>query len=298
MLTRSLISTKLRAKALSILLLLFLFSIAIVSPVKADNDVVFNVNVRDSLAMQITTPATWASGNIGEFMRNKINVQVTSNDGGFTASMTTQGATPNLINTSKSAYTIPTLTGDSQVSAFPSNRWGYSLTDTSAGSTSAVYSAIAGAGASTPSPIMTSSSSATQSQDVYFGTKADVSQASGTYAGVVVITVVSGVVDNNSSEPEASPASVDPIASNVVVPMSTSGSSTDDTSNTAGSSQGTYAAPQGVIEEVETISSVNGGNSVATGLAISSAVAAGTGAIFFVAAKRRKDDDEDEEEEA
>ena len=43
--------------------------------------------------------------------------------------------------------------------------------------------------------------------------------------------------------------------------------------------------------------SVTEGSSLATGLAITSAVAATSGTLFFILAKRKKDEDDDEEEE-
>lgn len=58
----------------------------------------------------------------------------------------------------------------------------------------------------------------------------------------------------------------------------------DTTVDDSADARSTYAAPQGMMEEIS--SSINGGNSFANSLAISAAVAAVVGAGFFVFSKR------------
>lgn len=58
----------------------------------------------------------------------------------------------------------------------------------------------------------------------------------------------------------------------------------DTTMEEPADARSTYAAPQGVIEEIS--SSINGGNSFASSLAISATVAAFVGVVFFVISKR------------
>ena len=48
----------------------------------------FQVNVKEGLSVSVSTPdsSSWASGNAGDFLRNKVSVSITSNNAqGFKA---------------------------------------------------------------------------------------------------------------------------------------------------------------------------------------------------------------------
>ena len=276
-------------------------------PVSADENTTFNVNVEESLSVSVTTPSTWASGNIDTFLRNKVSVSVTSNNtAGFTASMTTKTADTALTNTAKSSYTLPTLSGAVEKNSFPANYWGYSLNDTDAGNNSSTYNALVGAG-STPITILSSANASTGSKDFYFGAKADVTQASGTYMGTVVISVVSGVIDSTNPITPTNPVT----PGENQTPVYNSGSNTTaytysstnsgTTSTTTQVSKGDnrsayegYTPPQGVTHSTKT--ATNTGTDLATGLGIAAAVAATSGLLLFVAARRENDEDDEDNE--
>ncbi|MBQ2695179.1 hypothetical protein IJG04_00865 [Candidatus Saccharibacteria bacterium] len=324
----------------------------------SENSVTFNVNVHEILSVSLTTPTNWASGDAGDLLRNKLNLSVTSNNAtGFVAYMyadnarnTTSGCTPasgttvtSLVNCSKNTSTIATLgsnvtvdtTNGDTAGAFTTNRWGYSVNDAAAGYASAVYKPLALASAptvvladsATSSDSNVTVSGSTYDRDIYFGAKADSSVNSGSYAGTVVFTVVSGVTtdsidnpstdktDNNYTEPtNPSPATDNSTSTNVATYNSTanrtvyrgstsySGSgnssvsgnmSTTTTEVSSGNTTSSYANAQGVT----TTANIGEGTPLATGLAVTSAVAATSGIIFFIVAKRKKDDDEEEEEQ-
>ncbi|MBR2709594.1 hypothetical protein IKE72_00765 [Candidatus Saccharibacteria bacterium] len=293
-------------------------------------DINFQVNVVESLSVMVTTPQEWASGNIDTFLRNKVNLSVsTSNSSGYTASMYSKTST-NLSD--GNSHTIATLGSSSTREAFPANKWGYSLgagsdssvitaKETDAGNTAATYAAMT---TSTTSPSMirtTANAVSNESTDIYFGAKADVTQASGTYANDVVISVVTGTV-NPSTNPvtPTNPAvygddttpnnnTATYVGSkNVSVASSSStgtgagysGTAADDTSGDTNIKsteviEGNYTAPLGVTTTTTATNVVSNNNALATGLAVTAAVAATSGILFFIAGKR---DDDDEEEEA
>lgn len=292
----------------------------VASQVLADAKTTFKVNIAESLSVSITTPNNSSSGAMNTFLRNTINLKVSStNANGFTASMYTNNNTTNLINTRSSSKTLPTLTADSTRSNFPSNRWGYSLGtsdgETSAGNANSTYHPLVSTSA-TPITVLSSTSTAsTATEDIYFGAKADATQTVGTYSGSVVISVVSGVVDDDNPITPDNP--VTPSDTNTTNPSysgagTTKGGGTNgttayttttnngDTTTTTtevsdGDTTASYANPAGVTES--TTSNINSGSPLAVGLAVSAAVAATSGIFFFILAKRRKDDDEEEEEE-
>ncbi len=289
----------------------------VASQVSADANTIFKVNIAETLSVAVTIPKSGASGSAGTFLRNAVNLNVSStNVNGFTATMYTSNNTTNLINTRDSSKTIQTLSGTSTRSNFPSNRWGYSLDDTTTGSESSNYSPLVSTSAS-PIEVLKSDTDANNvSKDIYFGTKADLSQASGTYSGTVVISVVSDVIDednpvtptdpvtpsdNDSTNPSYSGAGTTKgHGTNGTTSYTTSTNNDDDTTTTTtevsdGNTVDAYADPAGVTER--TTANINGGTPLAIGLAVSAAVAATSGMFFFILAKRRKDDDDEEEEE-
>ena len=75
-----------------------------------------------------------------------------------------------------------------------------------------------------------------------------------------------------------------------------SGSTTTTTTEVSGGdNRSGYVAPQGVTSTTTT--NIGEGTPLATGLVITSTVAAASGIAFFIIAKRRKDDEDEEEEE-
>ena len=296
------------------------------SSVYAENTA-FQVNVKESLSVSITYPNAPVSGNVDTFLRNKYTLDVSSNNAnGFTASMYAVENT-NLTNTSLNDRTIPTLASSSTRGSFPANHWGYSLgtadvlngntyNETDAGNSNSIYHPIVNTSA-TPITVLSSNNSGSGSQDIYFGAKADSSKAAGNYSSTVVISVVSGVIDENNPITPTNP--VGPNVENEVAKYmpspqggtngtttytyrrpSTSSPTAVATTVTTQVSDGDnrdsyngYTPPQGVKENIT--SDISDGSSLAAGLATTATVAAAVGMFFFIAAKRREDDDEDEE---
>lgn len=299
------------------LILAVILSSASLNTYAVQENVDFQVNIKEILSVSVTTPTDWATGNIDVFLRNPVSVSVTSNNSaGFTATMSMKTPDTFLTNMSKNTATLPTLTANSTRGNFPANYWGYSLDDTAAGSASSTYRALVGSNA-TPITLLQSSSATTGSKDFYFGAKGNAALPAGTYTGTVVINVVSGVIDNNNPITPTNPAT--PTGPNEVATYNyspTGGSSNGTTTytyqrtnaqagttttttevtdgNNVGSYQG-YTPPQGVSDR--TVSSIGEDSPVATGLAVTASVAAASGMIFFIIAKRKKDDEEEEEDE-
>ena len=276
----------------------------------------FRVNVSDALSVSVTTPDQWATGDPDEFLRNRIIVSATTNCvAGLTASMYTKTSNTNLVNTKKSNYIIPTLeesttlTGANPGASFPTNYWGFSLDDAvAAPAANSSYDPLQGP--SNPITILQSSGPGNAgSQDVFFGAKADMTKASGTYASTVVISVVTGVVEDDPTDPGYNPVPpVDPSTpttpgeptynpTNNRTTYTTVTPNQDDTTTTTtevsnGDTRSSYQNPHGVRQ---TSTTTNEGSPLATGLAVTAAVAGATGFIFFLIGKRRKDEDEEEE---
>lgn len=298
-----------------------------------DKNITFQVNVRETLSVSLTTPDVWASGTPtanadSGFLRNTVSLNVTSNNAtGFTASMyadTSDSTHTSLVNTIDSTETLPTMTTSQQKSAFTANYWGYSLdatgtnvynnktyNETDAGNNSSEYHPLTTS--SSPETILTGTGSTTGSRQIYFGAKADSTQAAGTYTGSVVISVVTGEVKdgNTGNEPTVPDNPVTPtddtpddntatyisqVGSNGVTVYTTRSSNVAQETETVATQitdgDVTSSYPLGVKENVST--SISSGSSLATGLAVTATTAAATGLIFFIIAKRREDDDEEE----
>ena len=275
----------------------------------SSGDVRFQVDIDEMLSVSLTTPDTWASGNVSfssssPLLRNKIGLSITSNNGaGFSAFMASKENT-NLVNTAKSTAIIPTLASNSTAGEFPVNRWGYSLDDVDAGSSAANYSAMQTSLITLANPSVPT----TINKNIFFGAKADATVDSGTYANTVIFSVVSGYVDPSDPVVPDDPTPVGPVTPDTptydedndrtiytevatgtqTAPVETS-TTTTTTTITDGDTRDSYTAPHGV----NNVSS----SPLATGLAVASAAAAGTGIFFFILAKRKKDDDDDEEEQ-
>ncbi len=286
-----------------------------------DANTSFQVNVADSLAVSVTAPATWATGDIDTFLRNKVSIEVVSNDSaGFTASMYSEDST-DLTNVAKSTFTIPTLADQSTRSDFPSDYWGYSLgvsslagrnyNETDAGNSASVYYPLVATSASPITILQAAEGTYSGTQDIYFGAKASVNKASGTYTGTVLISVVTGTVTTPSDNPNDNPitpvnpatnndtteghATYDGVNDRTVYYSTTVASDTVSTTTevSKGNTTSSYAAPAGVT--TKTSSNINSG-SIALGLATTASVAAASGIFFFILAKRREEDEDEEEE--
>ena len=271
----------------------------------------FSVNVKEVLSVSITTPTTWASGNIDTFLRNAVHIDVvTNNANGFTASMTTKTADTSLVNTSKNTATLPTLSAQTTRTNFPSNYWGYSLDDTTEGSGSSTYNALVGVNSS-PITLLSSNSASSGSKDFYFGARANVTQASGTYSGTVVISVVTGVIDTNTNpvipvdpdtpNPTPETPSYNPSHDTTTYTYTSTDTNAGTTTTTTEVSSGDnrtsygYIPPQGV-----TYTTTSNGSSLSpmvTGLALASSAAMTSSAFFLFAARREEDDDNEETNE-
>ena len=280
----------------------------------AEQGVDFQVNLQESLTVSLTVPDNGAEGSlsynsvagkwVSALLRNMINLNISSNNpAGFTASMTSSSATSAALTNSMSALpndTIPTLSSDWTRSDTSATKfWGWSTNDDSETGT---YHQVALKNA-TPNTLVSSTGSV--NQNVYFGAKADSTIAAGTYEGTVIISVVTGVI----SDPGNPAIPVDPVVPGDLTPgvptydggvtayTSSTTNSTNHTStnttkiNTGNTTQYSYADPAGATTTV-----INEGTPLATGLAVTSAIAATTGIFFLIAAKRRKDDDDEEEE--
>lgn len=302
------------------------------APISCSIPTTFEVNVVESLSVEVTTDSP-ASGNANTFLRNTVGLEVSTNGtAGFTASMyannTSASNTASLLNTSDNTTEIATLNSNEIRKDFPSNYWGFSLEDyskavpgdtttgdTIPGNDNGVYKSLLDSTSTSPITVLYNAGTANNansasSQNIFFGAKADVTKPAGTYQGTVVLTVVSGVTPTPDPNPatDADTSTNNPAYEYNSTADATSftyrstnpstGATTTSTTVSSGDNTGAYApyAPaQGVTET--TASSINSGAPLATGLAVTAAVAATSGAIFFILAKRKKDDDEEEEEE-
>lgn len=296
----------------------------------ATGEWVWQVNVQEVLNMTITNEGgkVSATGDVDQFLRDKVTVNVSSNNGtGFTAGMTTLKDTTELSHATLST-SLPTLqatakcggTSDANCAQFAANHWGYSLDDTDAGK-AGTYAALVGA-KQTPITIASSATQASASKDVFFGAKANQSQASGTYKGTVVFTVTSGT--KGSDLPAASGTSGDPTPGEDFQPSispstnsvptytyttnnrtyrSTATSIADatvstDAGQTKRSTANDFVSPLGVNQkEDQTFSNIQHGSIITTTLMVVAIIAAGVGIFFFILARRRDREEEDEIQE-
>ena len=326
----NIVMLKIKTKVITcIILVIAVMFLSFDGALAEERDVDFQVNVVDNLSVTVTTPPEWAhTENVtsaGVFLRNYVGLSVTTNvQTGFTASRYSQSTT-NLVNKSKSTLTIPTLSTSSLRSSFPSNYWGYSLGtvpngvtgktygETQAGNQSSRYHPMV-ATPSSPITLIYRTTNGTEGQDIYFGAKADLTQGSGTYANTVIISVVTGAVDNNNPVTPTDPVNDNPDSTPTYTPgttgmgtssgngttvrtiRSTSGSGTSTTTEvSSGDVRNSYSAPAGVIED--TLSNVAAGSMLAAGLGTAASVAAASGMFFFIIAGRDEGDEEDEEED-
>ena len=187
----------------------------------ASCDLSFEVNVDDSLSVSLTTPEAGATGNVGDFLRNTVNLEVDSNvANGFTASMYSSADNAGTTKTDLThsdlgdSYAISTLSNSTTRGNFPTDSWGYSLKtspnattygETDAGNNNSYYYPLT---ASDTSPITVMSEAAgtkSGTQSIYFGAKASANKPSGTYNNTVVISVVTGAINGDSSDPGYNP---------------------------------------------------------------------------------------------
>ena len=308
----------------------------IIPHIASAEETTFQVNVVEGLSVSLTTPSTWASGNINTFLRNDVNLKVTSNNAsGFTASMYANTGSANHTSLMNSSVELPTLATNITRNDFPANHWGYSLGngnidsslnnntygETAAGNNSSTYHPLTGS--SSPVIILNSDSAVSEaSQDIYFGAKGSMSQASGTYTGTVVISVVSGVTDpgtnpvtpTNPATPTADTpndnqatytgtgtttggttngATIYTTRTSTPASGSTPATETTTTEISDGDTTSSYAAPAGVIEN--SAANISDNSMLTTSLVVASSAAAASGMLFFIVAKRREEDEDEEE---
>ncbi|MBQ3433274.1 hypothetical protein IJG22_03225 [Candidatus Saccharibacteria bacterium] len=302
-------------------------------------DIPFQVNVQDIIAVEVTTQDVGTTGNINEFLRNTVDIEINSNvSNGFTATMYSRNNT-NLTHTILgSEYNIPTMSNSSARSSFPTNTWGYSLKsasldgktygETDLGNDSSNYYPLT-TSTSTPIKVLEAASGTkTGTQSIYFGTKVNAEKPSGTYSNTVVISVVTGTIENDPNNPDYNPITpTDPVTPGTdsnpndgtavytgenthgtgisgtrgtTVYTSRNSHSYNDTTTTttevsAGDHTGSYAPAQGVSVTTQT-NIVEGGSMLPIGLAATSIATATAGVIFFVLAKRDEDDEDEEED--
>ena len=302
----------------------------------------FTVNIAESLAVSLTTPIDDTANNTGDpgdFLRNSVELSVFSNTStgsaaGYTATMYEEGSSTNLVHTNNDYLktingnvdvTVPTLSSSSVRSSFPAGRWGYSLEGTYTGDAGTYNETIAGndnsnyyamTNSSSPITVLKSTTAGSGTRNIFFGAKASPSNPSGTYAGTVIINVVTGIIDEATNPTVPTNPAIDqpttpsnPIAYNydstnnrtvyTSVSTTTGTAPNPDTETTttiisSGDTTATYSNPLGETER--TMASVSTGSPLALGLAAAAGVAATSGIIFFILAKRRDDDDEEEEE--
>lgn len=258
------------------------------------DSVTLQANVHETLSVSISTPESWASGDIdssdGKFLRNKIGLSVVSNNGyGFVASMTSGTDSTSLANT-VGRSTIPTLTSGTYRNEFPVNYWGYSVNDTDDGAETSEYAPLVAQNSTSPIELIRTYAAGPASQDIYFGAKADTTLDSGTYRGTVVISVVTGVIDvDNPVTPEEpivpnDPGDENPSYNNGYTVYTYGGTNATTTEINEGDARDAYSEPAGVIDSIDF--NIVEGTPLATGLAIAAAVAAVTGIIFLIATKR------------
>lgn len=269
---------------------------------KCDDGANFQVKIPEILTVQITRPNTWATGNVGELLRNIITLDVVSNNpAGFAASMTSSSTTAAgaaLSNGSNgSSTTIPMLTSNwTNGSSISTAFWGYSLDDSNGTGT---YSGIALKDAATPTSLIPAGTMSSASKTIYFGAAADSNIDSGTYSSTVIISVVSGAITEDNPITPTDPATQEDTTTNNpaydgsrTVYTATTYNGTENTSKievSEGDTRDSYQNPQGV-----STARISEGTPLATGLAVTAAVAAIAGIAFFVAARRREEEDDDE----
>lgn len=293
----------------------------------------WQVNVQEVLnvTVTVTDPGEegWAEGDVDTFLRNKVHVKVTSNNAkGFTAGMTTKETHTNLTNAAAST-TLPTLTGsakctgtaDANCAAFVANHWGYSLDDTDDGK-AGTYNPLVGSAAA-PITVL-SSKDGSPEKDIFFGAKADKTQASGTYAGTVVFTVTSGTNgedlpgSGSGDQPLPGPSADDPAFSPTISEAPSSNSAptyTYTTNNRTYRSTATsvatvaddqqprktsneFVSPLGVNRtDNQTITNIQHGSIITTVLMVVALVTAAIGIFFFILARRRDREEEEDIQE-
>ncbi len=273
----------------------------------------FNINVAEVITVTVRNPVNWASGNTDTLLRNKINIEATTNNPiGVTVSMYT-GANTELRNTngfnaSDASTYIPTLVSSTTANAFPANYWGYSVNDNTAGAGSANYNALK----TSADPIQLFTTVGTSNigagnKDVYFGAKADGTKQSGTYAQTVYFAAVSGTINTENPLVPTNPSNPDDVSevahyspTTGRTTYTTRGASGSGTSSVSGATNDTttqvvtgdvssyYAQAAGVTNSTEPASNtVTTDTSGPLAVGITAGIATVTGLGLFAAHKRK-----------
>ncbi|MDO4526803.1 MAG: hypothetical protein Q4B87_01795, partial [Candidatus Saccharibacteria bacterium] len=186
----------------------------------SDGDVTFNVSVTEMLTVELSTPTTWAEGDLNTLLVNKVNVAAkTNNTVGALVSMYANGTrlqNKTSYSDSVASTYIDSITAPVTAANFNNDAWGYSEDSTN-------YNAIPTS--TNPVALFASVGAGTRAdQDVYFGAKATGAKDSGTYAQTVNFVAVTGTVDTSDTPviPTPSNTSTDVIANNTPIYNSTS----------------------------------------------------------------------------
>ena len=295
----------LKTLILSSFVLSFIAASVVTNGTYADSGTNFQVKVPEVLTVSVTSPNNMVPGDTGVLLRNIVNLNIISNNpAGITASMTSGSTTTDgaALSNTRSNSKIPMLTSNwTRSDTTTAKFWGYSTDDSSETGT---YSAIALKGATTPSVVVPSGTTGNVSKDIYFGAKADTSVDSGTYSGTVIISVVSGTITENNPVTPTDPAKPSDTNTNnptydntnnrdrtvytaTTTPSNNSTATTSTIEVSSGDTRSSYSAPAGV-----TTTQINDeGVPLATGLAVTAAIAAITGVAFLAAARRHRNDD-------
>ncbi len=163
-------------------------------------DPVISISVPESVTLNIT-PSTSP-----ELKTVSTVVTVgTNNITGYTLYMSIDNTSTNaLVNQAQTSLTIPTLTGVTPIVNFPVNQWGYSKDNPIDLATFLPLPAVG----SEDKFNITAAPAAASNTNVTFGTKIDMSVASGTYSNVAKFTAVT----NEIPEPPTPPATCDTYA--------------------------------------------------------------------------------------
>ncbi len=261
------------------------------SPCNANT--IFQVDVKESLSVSVTTPSSYKSGSVGSLLTEQITVSVTSNNSaGFVAGIRASNADATLVG--DNGGTLSNLSSSTAAASFPTGSWGYSL-NTSTYNPLPAYNG-------TPEVLFSNETAGTTSAPVNFAAKAGYGNNAGTYTGTVNISVVSGRTSFDPDTPVPDPVGPDSPSStptyhstqNVTTYTTKAEDSSTSTSTETTQVSSDNNTSQYPLGETQTSTAKNG-TSLPVILAVTSAVSAAAGLGFFIIAKRREEEEEEDE---
>ena len=274
-----------------------------------DDEGNFSINILGSISIDIDAPSSSDTFYQGRLIANKVGVSVSSNLSGYTVTLGMAGEERNLVNSFITDFNIPALNSANvavldDMDCIEKGCWGYNVVSTGADAPTS-YSKISEVGTAGNTIVTTTEPGVTTKRDIYFGAMPGVSTPAGTYSNTVIINAVSNVAPdvpsdggddggNNTggSNTDTQIAYSTPVSTSKAITIDTgTGGDTTNTGVPSGSnnSRSSYSAPLG-----ETVSTISEGTPMATGLAITAAIAAISGILFFILAKRRRDDEDED----